>query len=82
MNPQPPPFPHDEIASALGDHPAGTETLKQLQGELTGERPDPAAVAGHVETLRGIPAVRPFVESWLESPATQHWLSVLGTIGL
>lgn len=82
MNPQPPPFPHDDVHSALGEHPEGAQALRGLQTELASEKPDSAAVQRHVGVLSSIPGVRPLVENWVESPATQHWLQVLGNIGL
>jgi hypothetical protein len=82
MTPQPTPLPHDDLRAALGDHAEGGETLRKLQAELASGQPDAGAVAEHVSALRSIPSVRPLVENWLESPGTQHWLQVLGNVGL
>jgi hypothetical protein len=82
MNPQPAPLPHAEIRAAVGDHPAGNAALRALQSHIDAGTAEPSTVREHVSVLRGIPASAAIVESWFESAATQHWLSVLSNIGL
>lgn len=77
-----PGFPADELRAAAGDHPEARARIDALHAAVGAERPDPAAIARHVEGLRGFSTLLGPLERWWLDPRTQAFISELSATGL
>jgi hypothetical protein len=75
-------LPSETLHDALPQDHAAHGTIDALDAELTADRPNAAAIAEHVGTLRGFPELRDRIVTWYEDPKVQRFVSDLGQIGI
>lgn len=81
-DPQRPPFPYDELRTAIGDDPAARSELESLHTHLNDPKPDRDRLAGHVDALRAVRDAEARIANWWDDPATQRWVKAVTDIGL
>jgi hypothetical protein len=77
-----PPLPVDQLRSAVPPEHEAHPTIDALHGELSSERPAPAAIKAHVESLRKHAPLTTLVANWFEDPRTQAFIAELTATGL
>ncbi len=73
-------YPAAELHSAA--EPPAKPSIDAIHAELTAPSPNAAAIAQHVDRLRGFPALAALIEGWYLHPNTQLFITELTELGL
>ena len=74
--------PYDDLRSDVSSDPGALAAVDDLHASIKAEHPEHAAIAQHVDRLRGVKTAEARIAGWYESPVVLEWLAGLSSGGL